>query len=152
MTKCIDCVRDGVKTVRSVVDKNGRPYGGPRSPLCCTHRRARRKATRERSRASRLERDFGITDDDYAAVKAEQGGKCAICQMATGATKALAWDHDHSCCPAPPTCGRCGRGCLCSPCNQLLGRAGDNPEFFRRAIEYLKNPPARRVLSFEEVK
>lgn len=57
-----------------------------------------------------------------------------MCQKATGATKALAVDHRHS--------DNLVRGLLCSPCNVLIGRAGDDVMFFIRGIEYLTNPPA----------
>jgi hypothetical protein len=136
----VDCIKDGVKTVRPT------PHGGPRTPLCVTHNRARRKAARERARASRLERVYSISAELYAALYEAQGGHCAFCP-ATGKTKALAVDHDHACCNGPTSCGKCVRGLLCGPCNQLIGRFRDDPESFRRIISYLVNPPARRVLS-----
>ncbi|MGV9364493.1 endonuclease VII domain-containing protein [Amycolatopsis sp. NPDC003731] len=138
---CVDCIRDGVPRYRDT------PHGGPRTPLCVTHFRARRKDTRERARAARLEKVYSISAEDYQRLYQAQGGKCAWCRRATGKTKALAVDHDHACCAGPTSCGRCVRGLLCGPCNQELGRAGDSPDFFRRAIEYLANPPARRVFS-----
>lgn len=82
---------------------------------------------------------YGLTADEYARVKQHQGGLCALCQRATGARRALSVDHDH----------KTGvvRGCLCNPCNvRVLGHARDEIEFFERAIEYLKNPPAVVVL------
>jgi hypothetical protein len=97
-------------------------------------------------RASVLARKYNITSEQYNLVKEAQGGKCAICQRATGATKALAVDHDHSCCGHGGSCGKCVRGLLCSTCNKLLGFARDDPAMFYRAINYLKEPPAKRVL------
>ncbi|MGW3992195.1 endonuclease VII domain-containing protein [Amycolatopsis sp. NPDC004772] len=141
---CVDCIKDGVTTVRPT------PYGGPRTPLCVTHHRARRKATRERARASRLERVYSISAEAYATLYEAQGGQCALGCGATGKTKALAVDHDHSCCPGSTSCGKCVRGLLCGPCNVLLGRFRDSPDPFRRAIEYLADPPARRVFLLEE--
>ncbi|WP_228845651.1 endonuclease VII domain-containing protein [Mycobacteroides abscessus] len=82
---------------------------------------------------------YGITAEQYDLIKWRQGGKCAICQRATGAKKNLAVDHDH----------KTGlvRGALCTMCNKyILGHARDDIEFFHRAIEYLKNPPAFDVI------
>lgn len=99
---------------------------------------------REQGHASRVQRTYNISPERYREIKALQGGRCAICQVATGATRNLAVDHDHSCCPGKTSCGRCVRGALCSPCNKMLGFGRDNPEFFQRAAEYLRNPPAKR--------
>ncbi|AXN53523.1 endonuclease VII [Gordonia phage Ronaldo] len=66
-----------------------------------------------------------------------QGGKCAICQRAIGKRRKLAVDHDHD-------TGEV-RGILCQPCNfTVLGRY--DKEALQRAIDYLENPPARKVL------
>lgn len=51
----------------------------------------------------------------------------------------MAVDHDH----------KTGmvRGILCARCNHdILGHARDEIEFFERAIEYLKSPPAISVI------
>ena len=77
-------------------------------------------------------------DGQYDQLKEAQGGVCAICQKATGVRKKLAVDHDHK--------TEHVRGLLCGPCNKLLGFARDNPEFFRRAANYLENPPAFDVI------
>lgn len=100
---------------------------------------------RKQQHASRVKRQYNITADAYEAIKAHQGGTCAICLVATGRSKALAIDHDHSCCPDKSSCGSCVRGLLCTRCNQMLGHGRDEPEFFLRAAEYLQNPPAREL-------
>jgi hypothetical protein len=96
--------------------------------------------------AQRAKKTYGISIEQYDEIKARQGGACAVCGVATGATRALAIDHDHSCCPAGGSCGQCVRGLLCSPCNKMLGFARDRVEFFERAIEYLQAPPAHGVI------
>ncbi|WP_424923390.1 endonuclease VII domain-containing protein [Actinocrispum wychmicini] len=69
-----------------------------------------------------------------------QGGRCAICQRATGRGKRLAVDHNHA-------TGEV-RGLLCKPCNRdVLGHLRDDVSAFERAIVYLTDPPARRMLS-----
>ena len=79
---------------------------------------------------------FGLAEDDYARRRAFQGGRCAICQVATGKARALAVDHDHD--------SGLIRGLLCQPCNfVLLGRYG--PEALQRALDYLEHPPAEQI-------
>jgi hypothetical protein len=90
----------------------------------------------------RVERVYGLTPEEYARLYEHQGRRCAICRRATGATKRLAVDHDHGCCPGPSSCGRCVRGLLCSVCNDLMGHARDDPAFFHRAVDYLRAWPS----------
>ena len=101
---------------------------------------------RAQFRAAKWKKTFGITPEQYEQIKDVQGGRCAICQVANGATKALAVDHDHRHCGKGAGCPSCIRGLLCSNCNNMLGFARDNPEVFRRAMEYLNDPPAQRTL------
>lgn len=129
---CKDCRAEGVTTVRPA------PHPGPR---CVTHHRARRKVRAEGRRPAALRR-FGITPEEYGKLYEAQGRRCAICRRATGATKRLAVDHDHTCCPGPTSCGRCVRGLLCGPCNDEMAHARDDPEHFRRAIRYLNEWPS----------
>lgn len=97
-------------------------------------------------RAAQWKRTFGITPEQYEHIKDAQGGRCAICQIATGLTKALAIDHNHEHCGKEAGCPSCIRGLLCSSCNKMLGFARDNPAIFQRAVDYLCDPPAQRVL------
>jgi hypothetical protein len=96
-------------------------------------------------RATTWKRKFGIDPEQYEQIKDLQGGRCAICQIANGTTKALAIDHDHKHCGKGSGCSICIRGLLCSNCNNMLGFARDNPEMFQRAVEYLLDPPARKL-------
>lgn len=136
---CKDCVIEGVKTKREA------KYPGPR---CYTHHRAVLAERRARARAAHVERTYSITEEQYQAILAAQGGTCYICRRARGTgRRRLAVDHDHSCCPGPVSCGRCVRGLLCKPCNRdVLGHLRDDPEALQRAIQYLENPPAKAVL------
>lgn len=54
---------------------------------------------------------LGITDADYAAMLAAQGGHCAICPS-TPKTRRLHVDHDHA--------TGAVRGLLCHRCNRAL--------------------------------
>lgn len=137
---CKDCVVEGVGSKRLA------PHPGPR---CATHHRAVRKARRASSKTTRVEKTYGLPASVQDAIRAKQGGVCAICGPRTGRSgkyKALAVDHDHSCCSGSTSCGQCVRGFLCGTCNSMLGHQHDDIDTFLRAAEYLRNPPAREVL------
>ncbi len=87
---------------------------------------------------------YGLTEKQFAALLATQGGKCKICRKV--ATK---WnvDHDHACCAGRNTCGNCIRGILCSGCNSGLGYFGDSVDVLRSAISYLINNAPRSQAS-----
>lgn len=123
------------------------PYPGPR---CATHHRAVKKTRSSSSRKSHLKNTYNMTPEQYEQLYEFQNGLCYICgpySGRNGRNKNLSVDHDHSCCPGRTSCGKCTRGLLCSRCNQLLGSIRDNPEAFQRGIDYLTNPPARKVFN-----
>jgi Recombination endonuclease VII len=100
-----------------------------------------------------LERKYGITEEDYRAMYAAQGGRCAICRTARGKAKLLGVDHDHRCGAGHPPergCRKCVRGLLCTgsksadTCNRLIGIYSFSE--LVRAVEYLREPPARSIL------
>lgn len=115
--------------------KRPAPHPGPR---CASHHRDIKKVRREAKHAAWVLATYGLVLGQYDLLKASQNGTCALCQRATGATKKLAVDHDHK--------SGFVRGLLCSLCNNILGHARDNPEFFLRAAQYLKEPPAFKVI------
>lgn len=129
-------------------DYTGKPCkdcGGKKSPSvdkelrCLKCKRAKRTADKSRSHELRVGKVYGLEPGDYAKLYEDQGGKCPICLIATGASKKLAVDHNHKI----EEFGKISvRGLLNSQCNQLIGLARDNPEFFLRVYEYLTNPPA----------
>lgn len=90
---------------------------------------------------------YGLTEETYGVLLAEQGGKCYICQcLPESVNRLFAVDHDHRCCPGIKTCGTCIRGLLCSPCN-LKMRALDewSVEEFARAEVYRDRRPIPSV-------
>jgi len=93
-----------------------------------------RRERSDRAHRARVAAIYGIQPEDYDRMYEVQGGTCAICQRAKGVTKRLAVDHDHK--------TDLVRGLLCGLCNKFLGHGRDEPEFFERAAEYLRNPPA----------
>ena len=135
---CKDCIADfAITSVRPA------PHPGPR---CKTHWLRRRKETRAKAHASHVQKTYGLGEHDYGKLYEAQGGVCAICQRATGATRKLSVDHDHSCCSGGVSCGYCVRGLLCRPCNDMLGHARDSWEFFARAIRYLNGKRAAETV------
>lgn len=69
---------------------------------------------------------------------------CAICGMKEHADKRrkrmLEVDHDHSCCPnGTYSCGRCIRGLVCHPHNQLIRQIEDGT--VARVNAYLDHGP-----------
>lgn len=139
--RCVDCRKEGVTTVRPT------PFGGPRSPRCVTHERARRKRTRLLAAQSRVRVTYEMPPAVYDKLYVGQGGLCPICRIAKGIAKRLSVDHDHKICDDHPPdrgCPRCWRGLLCSNCNVLIGRY--DTDKLQRAIDYLRNPPAQRIL------
>lgn len=142
--ECVDCIAEGITTVR--------PVEGVRVKRCTTHRRAFRKRSRRNAHGRMVEATYGIPRELYWALYEAQGGKCAICQIATGKTKRLAVDHDHKMAvevcghDADKGCPNCVFGLCCGPCNIMLGRLGRRPDPYVNVLNYLYDPPARKIL------
>jgi hypothetical protein len=69
---------------------------------------------------------FGITEEQFDQLLEAQGYACGICREPFKEGQRICIDHDHSCCPVPPSgltrsCGQCIRGLLCVRCNTWLG-------------------------------
>ncbi|WP_234335952.1 endonuclease VII domain-containing protein [Streptomyces sp. NRRL S-920] len=100
-----------------------------------------KKRRKETAHELAVQNTYGLAPGDYDKLYRLQGGRCAICRRATGATRRLSVDHDHA--------SGAVRGLLCRPCNSMLGHARDDIEFFQRAIAYLILPPACRLKGSE---
>ncbi|MFB9661562.1 endonuclease VII domain-containing protein [Glycomyces mayteni] len=132
-TPCPDCAARGITRYPSCKCKRPHPRG-----RCHTCHRATLKRRTAASHDAYVCDTYGLAPGEYQELYEAQGGRCFICQRATGASRRLAVDHDHK--------TGLARGLLCKPCNRMLGLARDLAEFFERAIEYLRDPPAQRVL------
>ena len=119
-------------------------YTSTRTCVQCADIKAKRwhaenqTARRISENNSRRRRLFGLDVTAYEAMKNSQGGGCAICGGLNATGRALAVDHDHSCCPGEKSCGACVRGLLCDNCNHALGKLKDRVELLRKAISYLE--------------
>lgn len=94
---------------------------------------------KDRSADLRLQREYGITLDEYNKVLKAQGNACGICKKEHILGKPrLAVDHCH-------VTGEL-RGLLCWSCNRKLGVFLDDLVMLESAAYYAKHPPLRKVL------
>jgi len=77
-------------------------------------------------RRKNLKRYYGITPEQYEAMRQAQNGQCGIC----GKQVTLSVDHNHK-------TGKV-RGLLCRNCNFLIGAAKESPSSPIKAIKYLQ--------------
>lgn len=85
----------------------------------------------ESTRDYQLRALYGITNSDYEAMLAAQGGTCAICGISKNKNgRKFAIDHDHK-------TGKI-RGLLCVNCNAGIGNMKDDVDLLSRALAYLK--------------
>lgn len=112
------------------------------SEKCVTcHRRRRYTGTRD----ARLQETYGITQAEFDAILAAQGGCCAICG---GTRSGYDLDHDHAMVKNGSDVRSSVRGVLCRRCNRrLLPASTDNRDVLWNAINYLTHPPAWSVLN-----
>lgn len=84
------------------------------------------------ARRSYLRKNFGLTEEQYNIMLAEQNGLCAICETDKPSAHRdnMFVDHCH-------TTNKV-RGLLCAKCNSGIGQFDDDVEKLERAIEYLK--------------
>jgi hypothetical protein len=87
--------------------------------------------TRVKQRRNSLKRQYGMSPQDYDALFAAQGGRCAICgtDKLTGRWSVFAVDHCHITNKV--------RGLLCNECNRGMGLMKDDPARLLAAVDYL---------------
>lgn len=104
---------------------------------CRTHWRKESLRRKAANHEKRVQQVYGLGPGEYGKLYEFQGGHCALCRRATGASRKLSVDHDHATGDV--------RGLLCRPCNTMLGHARDRTDFFERAAAYLIAPPLYRM-------
>lgn len=132
-TKCVACAEEQARAHVSQANRNWREKHPEQAR---THKllngvRRRAKETPEQ-RHARVLRRHGLTPDAYAAMKAGQGGVCAICGEDPGRT--LHVDHDEA--------SGAIRGLLCGSCNRAIGQLGHDPDRCVSAAMYLARAAA----------
>lgn len=133
--------------------KEAAPKGKLWCHTCMQYRRQNEFVKSARSKCKpcqrryRVQSRYGITWEEYEAIKEVQGGKCYLCQRATGKSRALSVDHDHSLEVDGKVTRQSIRGLLCDTCNRTIGHFRDDSTAFKRAANYLHDPPAQWVLS-----
>lgn len=128
--------RPGVGSRRRVAPvQDGPPPDREPKKRLTADERAAEKAKKDRARELYVQRTYGITPEMYRDLLAYQGGRCWGCRRATGASKALAVDHNH----------RTGevRQILDSTCNEIIGHFRDDPAALVRLALALIDPPSR---------
>ena len=87
---------------------------------------------KDKHREQQLNRNYGITEEEYNQMFKAQNGNCAICSRNQSEFKTrLAVDHNHETGDI--------RSLLCANCNLMLGYAKDNAENLAKGIEYLNS-------------
>jgi hypothetical protein len=126
----------------------------PQGRICATCRKA---TTRKNARGTHLATTYGISHDEYESILHQQSESCAIC----GGVRKGSYDvdHDHKLEKRlivegfdPLEARRQSiRGLLCKRCNRrLLPATLDDTRILQRAIDYLMNPPARRIIKRQD--
>lgn len=97
----------------------------------CYKEKVRNRHDKERQRDYDLQRNFGITVDEYDHMLHKQDNCCAICgKHQLEFKRRFDVDHNHE-------TGEV-RGLLCYDCNPGLGKFKDNPKLLRAAADYLE--------------
>ena len=123
-SQCKDCAKVYAKEYR---EKN---YTKVREVQKASYQKYQEKY-KKRADVRRIERDYGLSEEDYQALIKKQNNRCAICDKTGGfGLEKLVIDHCHK-------SGKV-RGMLCRLCNTSLGGFRDNEEQLMNAIYYLR--------------
>lgn len=109
---------------------------------------SRCKACNSNSAHARMvEKTYGITEREFRILWAAQGGRCYICQRQVH-SKRPAVDHDHQTGKVRGLlCADNERGCNHAILGNIIGKTLDDKiAMVYRIAEYLRNPPAEKVL------
>jgi hypothetical protein len=129
------CTKCGVtKDIVEFYKRGGKQSPNTRHNHCkeCTKKRVSATPSIIK-REQALKRMYGITQQDYDVMLAEQNNQCAICKTTEPggrhASNYFVVDHCHN-------TGKV-RKLLCHHCNTALGLVGDNIDTLQKMIQYL---------------
>lgn len=88
-----------------------------------------KRANPKNARAARLQREYGITLQEYEALLKQQNNCCAICSCGEPKDKAFCVDHNHQ--------TGAIRSLLCHRCNSALGLADESSARLRNMADYI---------------
>jgi len=94
------------------------------------------KRCREHGALSNRMRRYNLSKERALSLLSKM--TCKICGTIDPGKQGWHIDHDHKCCPAKRSCGKCVRELLCARCNHLIGFANDDAEILKSAIAYLE--------------
>ena len=114
---------EGVKVCQKCGKRAPARIPGMMTPYVCFGCSPRRREAKWR------ERGIKLTAEQYDAMNADQGGKCAMCRKADPTGMKLAVDHDHE-------TGQV-RALLCANCNSALWEWDHRIERLQQALDYL---------------
>jgi hypothetical protein len=86
---------------------------------------------KEKNKLYAIRSKYNLSSEEYYEIISRGCDSC-------GSSVGIAIDHDHLCCPATKTCGKCIRGVLCRRCNTAEGIFKTNPQSIYGLIEYMK--------------
>lgn len=90
-------------------------------------------------RAKKWRARYGITPDEFEALRSAQDARCKLCgEHESESKQGLFVDHDHSHCSSSAGCPECVRGLLCRSCNMAIGLFRDRPELMEAAARYVR--------------
>lgn len=108
--------------------EKGKSYFKARCRTCCKELYANDPVIKKYRKENKLKKRYGISLETYQDMKNTQNNLCAICDSPQEGRE-LCVDHCHS-------SGKV-RQLLCTRCNLILGRMGDDVGLFERCILYL---------------
>lgn len=125
-----ECRKESHKVYNQIDYKENREIRLRNSKI---HNKNRRILNPDIEKNARYKYVYGISLVDFRLMVKLQNNKCFICSFEFSSTSHRTkphLDHDHS--------SGLIRKVLCDDCNNLLGRANDDPKILKSAIKYLE--------------
>lgn len=92
---------------------------------------------KHRARVAARKFRYGITEEQYDNLIAEQDNACAVCRTEFTDSVRASVDHDHNCCAGTKSCGKCIRGLLCLHCLTMASYVETRFKYMDEMFVYL---------------